>query len=152
MPNIRYGSADDISVDPDGPTFVLLEIARDNIEAGRVSSALVYALTDSREHLLAYHESISFSISGYDHDPRELPEIPEVRRFMSQLAQEWPHWIWFLLRGAGSIPLLMSLLCDVDVIRNPDNPEQYGTEFRSQVTPGTQESPTGNHRAQRNFA
>lgn len=132
MPTFIFGSTDDLDAQP-GPSLVLIEFSRHNIEAGYVSSAIsrLYSLTDSFENIVAYQNCVSFTISGYDDDPRELPEIPEVRRFMRQVVLEWPHWIWFLVRGSGSIPLLMSLLCEVEIVRDPSNPGQFGTEFKS---------------------
>lgn len=63
---------------------------------------------------------------GYDTDPRELAEIPEVRAFFARLAIEWPHWMWFLHRRVGAIHLLMALLCKVKIHRRGAS---TGTEF-----------------------
>jgi len=36
--------------------------------------------------------------NGYDHDARELFEIPEVREYNALLDNEFPYWLFFLTR------------------------------------------------------
>ena len=75
--------------------FIVLDITRREIESGNIASVLerLHVLTDSAENVRRYRESLVFQIGGYDSDPRELPEIPEVRAFFRSLAAEWPHWL-----------------------------------------------------------
>jgi hypothetical protein len=35
------------------------------------------------------------TVDGYDHDPREMYSIPEVRRFYSAFHESWPYWLYF---------------------------------------------------------
>ncbi|HNC53746.1 MAG TPA: chlororespiratory reduction 6 domain-containing protein, partial [Accumulibacter sp.] len=111
--------------------LIVLDITRHEIESGTIASALerLHVLTDSAENVRRYRESLVFQVGGYDDDPRELPEIPEVRAFFRRLAAEWPHWLWFLHRGVGAIGLLMALLCRVRVVRGSKG--SFGTEFES---------------------
>ena len=111
--------------------LIVLDITRHEIESGTIASALerLHVLTDSAENVRRYRESLVFQVGGYDDDPRELPEIPEVRAFFRRLAAEWPHWLWFLHRGVGAIGLLMALLCRVRVVRCSKG--SFGTEFES---------------------
>jgi len=114
------------------PALIVLDITRREIESGNIASALerLHVLTDSAESVRRYRESLVFQIGGYDSDPRELPDIPEVRAFFRRLAAEWPHWMWFLHRGVGAVGLLLALLCDVRVVRGAGS---YGTEFLNQA-------------------
>lgn len=52
-------------------------------------------LRDS-QYVWSWKGNLSVSVSGYDDDPRELYEIPEVRRYLQGLDQEWPFWFFFL--------------------------------------------------------
>lgn len=108
--------------------LVVLDLTRTEIEAGNISSALerLMALTDSKETALRFQESLLIHITGYDNDPRELVEVPEVRAFFGKLIQQWPNWLWFLMRSVGAIPLLMGLICQVKVNRRED---LVGMEF-----------------------
>lgn len=111
------------------PAFLILDITRHEIEAGNIASVLdrLHVLTDTRIAVLHYRECLTFQVGGYDTDARELPEIAEVRSYFRRLVQEWPHWLWFLFRGNGGIALLLSLLCQVRVIRGAGG--DFGTEF-----------------------
>lgn len=117
--------------DNDEPAIVVLNITRQEIEARNIASVLerLHVLTDSRENVIRYRESVVFQVEGYDDDPRELQEIPEVRNYFHALAAEWPHWIWFLHRGIGAVALLFALLCEVSVLRGPGN--QRATAFKN---------------------
>ncbi len=46
--------------------------------------------------------------------------MPEVRTFFGKLIQQWPHWLWFLLRNVGALPLLMGVICQVKINRRED--------------------------------
>lgn len=111
------------------PAIIILVITRAEIEAGYYGSVLerLHVLTDNAESVLRYQESLVFEVRGYDSDPRELCEIAQVRGYFAGLTAQWPHWLWFLHRGSGSIALLLTLLCKVCVLRS--NPKKFGIEF-----------------------
>lgn len=127
-PRIRVTDADGLANNT-AHALLILEITRKEIESGCFASVLerLHVMTDSKQNVLRYRESLTFMVDGYNTDPRELFEIPEVRIFFGLLVAEWPHWIWFLTRGAGSIGLLMAILCQVSVVRGKNN--ELGTEF-----------------------
>lgn len=45
---------------------------------------------------MALPGQMSLVVDGYNHDPRELVDIPEVRHFLKRLAAQWPYWGFFL--------------------------------------------------------
>lgn len=110
-------------------SWVILQITRRDIEYTFIAPALerLMVMTDSVEKVRLYRASLMFQVSGYDHDPRELPEIPEVRTYFRALTQQWPHWLWFLARGTGCLTLLLSILCDVEIVRLGNG--QSGSRF-----------------------
>lgn len=132
MKQIILTDADGLAENTD-PAFLILSISRNEIEAGDIASALerLHVITDTEKNVRMYRESLVFQVGGYDHDKRELPEIPEVRLYFKKLVQEWPHWLWFMPRGFGAIGLLFALLCDVKMQRNPDG--SFGTEIVSRA-------------------
>lgn len=111
------------------PALLILDITKKDIRSGNIASVLerLHVLTDTPGSVVRYRESLVFQVGGYDSDRRELPEVAEVRAFFKQLTSAWPHWPWFLARGMGNLALLMSLLCDVKVVRGF---KTYGTEFQ----------------------
>lgn len=114
---ITRGTVDDFNKDNNQANFVVLEIPRSCIETAYFASTLekLYALTDTKKNIETFRGNVAFSVTGYDNDPRELPEIPEVREFFRALTEEWPHWLWFLSRNTGLLRtlMLMLILCDI---------------------------------------
>lgn len=98
------------------PAIVVLEVSRENIEKGLYAPALdiLMVLSDTAENFKLYSKSLVLSVDGYDDDPREIYEIPEIRSFFSQLNDQWPYWLWFLEHEHGSSITFLSLLCDVE--------------------------------------
>ena len=103
----------------DTETFRLLSIARCEVEAQTTGKVLerLYALTDSKEKVLANKGKLLIHIDGYQDDFRELSEIPEMRTFFASVTEAWPYWLWYLSPTTGQIPLLMSWLCPTRIRR-----------------------------------
>jgi hypothetical protein len=62
---------------------------------------------------LRFFGKVDFRIHGYDNDPRELFEIPEVRSFVRLLDEQFPFWFFFLTTETDAIKLLMFSLCRI---------------------------------------
>ncbi len=94
------------------PHVVALIIGRAEIEAcesGRVVDMLI-TLTDGRARVEQLADSLLFSVDGYDADPRELWEIPEVVRFFGAVNAAWSYWGHFLAKTADQFSTLLLLL------------------------------------------
>jgi hypothetical protein len=78
------------------PLVVL--VSRAEVEAGDVSPAVgvLQQLTQSPETAREFFERVDIAFHGYDHDSRELFEIPEVRNFAHHLDEKFPFWLFFL--------------------------------------------------------
>jgi len=72
-------------------------IDRKDIEAKNIGNALEFLteLLCAREIVMSMKDKVEFSVHGYDDDPRELYEIPEVLEFLRQLDEVWPYWMLF---------------------------------------------------------
>ena len=92
------------------PDFLMLGVSRGEVESGDISGPLsvLQGMLD-RESAIQYCERVDICVGGYDDDPRELYEIPEVRDFMHKLDAEFPYWLYFLSKGGSG--LLVVLLC-----------------------------------------
>ncbi len=88
--------------------------SRRQAETGDVGEPLEFLrrLTAEKATALEYSGRISLVVDGYNEDPRELFEIPEVRAYCQRLDQEWPYWFFFLSQADESIKMLESCLCD----------------------------------------
>jgi hypothetical protein len=98
--------------------FVVLSISRQEVEAGNVSDALdrLLNLSDNATHVRNFEDRLAITIAGYDADPRELHQIPEVVTFFRRLSGYWPYWLHFAEKHGNTIGLVFWLLCDVEVV------------------------------------
>jgi hypothetical protein len=89
---------------------VVFVISRQQIEASDFEEPLDFLRslvpTAHPHHAWAYKGRLSLVISGYDKDPRELFEIPEVCRYLRVLDEQWPFWLFFFNQVDDSIKLI----------------------------------------------
>ena len=93
--------------------FVVVD--RTEVEAGDVSraaTALLRALA-KRETIERLQGRVDVAVHGYSDDPRELYEIPEVRRFCADLDGEFPYWFYFLSAEGVTLGVIACCLCSV---------------------------------------
>ncbi len=64
-------------------------------------------LTESPETAATYMEQVDIAFHGYDHDPRELFEIAEVRGYVHKLDEQFPFWLFFLSKHHLGLQCLM---------------------------------------------
>ena len=71
-------------------------------------------LSSTREAALKWEGTLTFVFEGWDNDPREtaeIPEIPEIRAYFATLTEAWPHWLHFGEKIEDTIPHVLRLLC-----------------------------------------
>ena len=78
----------------------------------RTAAALSRVLTD-RSAVQRYQGRVDLSFHGYSDDPRELYEIPEVRRFCEKLDEVFPYWFYFLSTERVILKIVACCLCTV---------------------------------------
>lgn len=93
---------------------VVFVITRQQIEAedAEISLEFLRSLvpTDNPQRIWSHKGRLSLVISGYDADPRELFEIPEVRRYLRSIDEHWPFWLFFLNQVDESIKVVAACL------------------------------------------
>ena len=78
--------------------LIMYQFSRSKVERGDFSHFLsLYSLDKlpTGQKLRQMMNSIVFCIEGYDHDPREIHTIPEIRKFYSAFHAAWPYWLYF---------------------------------------------------------
>jgi len=80
---------------------IVLQISQENIQNCDTSEyvSLLHGITDSLQSFEAAFQRYVFLISGYDDDPRELYQIPEVVSFIKDLNSKLPFWLYFVNTG-----------------------------------------------------
>jgi len=92
---------------------VILLISReavDHCDVERVFKHSVRYLMAAREDVILYRQQTSVVFEGWDEDPRELVDVPEVRTFVKAMAVRWPEWAYFFNQEDPSIALWTSCL------------------------------------------
>ena len=79
-------------------TFLILSFGRESVENFLIGDAVdrLMCLSDTAENTLNFCSKIAIYFSGYESDPREVWHIPECKRFVRKLNQEWPYFFHFL--------------------------------------------------------
>ncbi len=89
---------------------VVLMISRREVETPDLASVLsrLKVFMATREDAWLYRGQMTLVVDGYNHDPRELVDIPEVRALLRGLEAEWPYWAFFFNQVDDSIKLMLS--------------------------------------------
>ena len=92
--------------------LILYQFSRDRVEAGDAKDFLSRfgnSQLPKGKKLEAMMNSVALMIDGYNHDPRDIYAIPEVRAFYKQLWEVWPYWLYFC--NLDSENLMMMVMC-----------------------------------------
>ena len=95
--------------------LILYQFSRDRVEAGDAKDFLSRfgdSSLPTGKKLEAMMNSVALMIDGYNHDPREIYAIPEVRKFYKQLWEVWPYWLYFC--NLDSENLMMMVMCCIE--------------------------------------
>lgn len=100
---------------------VVLVISRKQVEAFDLDDPVDFLQslvpTAHPDHAWAYKGRLALVIAGYDTDPRELFEIPEVCRYLRALDEQWPFWLFFFNQVDDSIKLIaLCLASSIEVV------------------------------------
>lgn len=72
---------------------------------------LINNIAIDREKLLAARNTWEVFFAGYDDDPREIPDIPEVVNWIEQSIEEGIPWFYFMRTEQSSLGLLTFMIC-----------------------------------------
>ena len=86
------------------------------VEVSRVAGILLRVVAN-RETAERFRGRVDLSFHGYSSDPREVYEIPEVRRFCTKLDEVFPYWFYFLSTDGVTLMVIACCLCGVTKVR-----------------------------------
>ena len=78
--------------------YIVLQISQSDIKDCNTSEyvTLLHGITGSLQSFEDAFQKYVLLISGYDDDPRELYQIPEVVSFIKDLNSKLPFWLYFV--------------------------------------------------------
>lgn len=111
---------------------LVLYASRAEVEAADIDRALI-ALDKLLNPEVAQRLKgrLIFGIRGYEDDPRDLYEIPEIRAWMQALDQVFPYWFYFMDVGSRStLSFVAFSLCEWEKVPSgklipPDELQQF---------------------------
>ena len=108
--NARMAKSPRIDLRPGVTEPVVLMISRREVEAKDLASVVsrLKVFLATREDAWRYRGQMTLVVDGYNQDPRELVDIPEVRALLRDLEAAWPYWAYFFNQVDDSIKLLLS--------------------------------------------
>jgi len=108
--NLYVTSTNRLDLRPGVTKPVVLMISRREVEQGDLASVLarLKVFLATRKDAWLYRGQMTLVVDGYNDDPRELVDIPQVRTLLSNLEAEWPYWAFFFNQLDDSIKLLLS--------------------------------------------
>lgn len=110
LPNVEpVVSIDHAVYDPEAIHFI--DIPREAIEGGRLEQAIRQFEKMSKRQLRG---RVMINFSGYDSDPREVYQIPEIRKWVDRLITNVPHL--FYLLSPDNFVMRIIFLCLAPVV------------------------------------
>ena len=94
-------------------------VDRREVEAVEVSRAggSLLGVVANRETVERFRGRVDLAFHGYAGDPREVYEIPEVRRFCTKLDEVFPYWFYFLSPEGVTLMMVACCLCAVRKVK-----------------------------------
>jgi hypothetical protein len=85
--------------------FIVVEFRRNEVERGDLARVcdLLSALTISKETAEFGEGRLMFFFSGWDDDPREIWEIPDIRAWYGKLTEVFPYWLHFAEKQGNTL-------------------------------------------------
>lgn len=92
-----------------------------------------------RHGIKKYRNNIVFQIDGYNDDPREIFEIPEIKAFFKKVFDKYPYMLYFLSDINANDAWVLACLCNkhqtCSIVgkRNIDLKMQFDNNLLSQI-------------------
>jgi hypothetical protein len=101
---------------------IVLDFRREEVERGDVRRVygIRSGLIDSKEAAEFGEGRLLFYFSGWDEDPREIGEIPDIRRWFVRLTEMFPYWLHFVEKTGSTLSHTLMLLCPGQMERSPE--------------------------------
>lgn len=80
-----------------------------------------------------YSNSVTLLFEGYDEDPREIYQIPEIREWVKLLLNKVPHLLYYLCDFTESIKMMYLCVAKIKNISVFQNRKNCEMEFESEL-------------------
>jgi hypothetical protein len=93
--------------------LLAIEITRESVDQCDIQPMLekLEFLSETAEGALLWEGKLAAYFAGWDRDPRETAQIPEIRAYFAALTDSWPYWLHFVEKTGDTLPHILRLLC-----------------------------------------
>lgn len=115
---VKWADGDTFDAAAAAGDLVVVSFSRREVQFGLVGDALdrLLSLSDNPDNVRRFRDSLTFVFEGLASDSREIHQVPEVVRFFRKLTSKWPYWTHFSEKLGDTVSMVVSLLCDVEVV------------------------------------
>ena len=101
-----------------GTDWLRVVVNRTEVEALDVSrtAAMLSRVLANGNAVERHQGRVDLGFHGYSNDPRELYDIPKVRRFCAKLDDAFPYWFYFLSTDGVTLLVIACCLCSVTTL------------------------------------
>lgn len=120
MPKLSLNHQTDSDAGFSDHDVLVIVFSREEVESGLTGKAVgrLMLLSDNIQWVNKFNGKVLFTFSGYENDPRELHQIPQVVSFFREVNKAWSFWFHFIDRRSELVAILLFLLVDVEVVRH----------------------------------
>ena len=94
--------------------------------------AILSALLDNEDFAIYFREKVNIVFTGINPGDKNLWEIPEVRKYIQKLDDEFPYWLYFLSKEGDGLNLIYE--CRMIPFLNPEDEFDLNfAEFKDSV-------------------
>jgi hypothetical protein len=96
-----------------GADWLGVVVDRSDVEKGDIMPTLDVlrsAMADA-DTCRIFQGQVEMSFDGYNEDPREIYEVPEIREFLRALDSQFPYWFYFLSTESDTLRMVTFCLC-----------------------------------------
>lgn len=96
-----------------GVDEICIVVSRQETESHDIGPALkiLESLLYDTETVQEFGGRLRIAFHGYDHDPRELYQISDVREYVAMLDRKFPYWFYFLSTDSEILKMLAFCMC-----------------------------------------
>lgn len=142
MSAVILTSAEGMDEAAEQASLIVLHITRREVERGHVGDIVdrLMHLSDRADFTRRFANAIALSVDGYNEDPRELAEIPEVVALFRAIDEQWPYWFHFMALEDRSLDTVLLTLIGTERIASQAeqiafhfDPELFRSTFLAKI-------------------
>ena len=130
QPSIFFVNGDSAAQFAQHADIAVVQVSRQEIEKGAVGDLVdrLMVFTDDAALATKFLGRMVLMFDGYNEDPREVTQIPELVAFFIKATEQWPYWLHFLEYDyAHSIQVAINLYIE----SAPETPSMGGVIMSS---------------------